>query len=388
MRAGGGLQAVFWLPGVLGALELWLPGVLGALEVHVRAVVHVELAGRTRFQEAQLLEVLLAAYLPHDGDEPLHNAHRVALQQGPQLPHQGVLIQPTAAQPSDDGGLQHVLVPPGSIEELPGLLAHPGAQRPQDFEVFPEEGCPFLGREASDGRLGHGLCSPLLVLGAVVLRLCIGGHLHLQEVVFRPDGVADGGDALPAEGAGAASLDPAHDAPEAELVQAGEDVAGLLGGPLAHRAGDVLGLTAHGVGSLQRAGESCRWGAASPGWHRCHSCCALQEGERPGSVAEPGQAAAVPRPLSRTKPQAQPRGTCRLTAHLHCCEHSLHSPGCLSQAGPGKRRHWLRGRAPRAAANGPTAQLQQISQEILARHSKPRTNAQPESRHEPGWARL
>eukprot|EP00075_Anas_platyrhynchos_P013678 XP_027302931.1 uncharacterized protein LOC113840401 [Anas platyrhynchos] len=304
-----------------------------------------------RIQESQVLQVLLAACLQHDGDEPLHKAHRVALQQWLQLLHQGLLIQPAAAQPSDDGGLQHVLVPPGSVEQLPGLLAHPGAQRTEDFQVLPEEGRPFLRQEASHGRLGHRLRSPLLVLLAVSLGLCVGGKLHLQEVVFRPDGVADGGDALPAEGAGAASLGPAHDAPEAEAVQTGEDVAGLLGGPLAHRAGDVLGLTGHGVGSLQRAGESCRWGAASPGWRRCHRCCVLQEGERPGSVAVPERAAAVPRPLSKTKPQREPRGTCPRTAHLHCCEHSPHSPSCLSQAGPGKRRHWLRGRALRAAAS-------------------------------------
>ena len=92
----------------------------------------------------------------------------------------------------------------------------------------------------------------------------------------------------------------------------------------------------------------------------------------------------MPWPLSRKCPQPQPWGTCPHTAHLRCCKCSSQGPGCLSQAGPGKHTHWLRGRALTTAADGPTAQLQQL----LARRSKPRTNAQQESRHEPGWGGL
>lgn len=107
------------------------------------------------------------------------------------------------------------------------------------------------------------------------------------------------------------------------------EVAGILWGPVAHRAGDI-GLSGHGVGSLLRVGESCRWEAASPHWLCCDRCFVLQEGERPGSLAVPGWAAAVPRPLTRNAPGPSPVaelsnapcllswGTCPLTAHLPC----------------------------------------------------------------------
>lgn len=114
----------------------------------------------------------------------------------------------------------------------------------------------------------------------------------------------------------------------------GADDAGLLCGPLAHRAGDIS-LCGHGIVSMQWAGESCGWGPASPHWHHCDRCCSLQEGEGPGSVAVLGRAVTPqpqPQPHSWAVP-CPPRAT------------SGHSSAALLQArltGP-----WLpeRGRA-------------------------------------------
>lgn len=180
------------------------------LRVHLRTV--LVLAGRRRFQEP------LTTHLHSSINELVHKACYMALKEWLQLLDQGLFHQPTAAQTSNDIGLQHILVPQGSPKQLRSLLAHPGPQWTEDIWVVPEEGHPFLRQDATHCSLGHWLSGPLLFLVAVILGLCTLDNLDLQKVIFQPDRVVDGGNVLPAEETVGTSLGLAHDAAKAELV--------------------------------------------------------------------------------------------------------------------------------------------------------------------------
>lgn len=142
------------------------------------------LVGRRGFQEPQFLEEVIAAHLNSSINELVHKARCMALQEWLHLPNQDQLIQPAAAQTSDDIGFQNILVPPGSPEQLSGLLAHPGPQRTEDIRVFSKEGRPFLRQEATHSNLGHWLCSPMLILLTTFLCLCAADNPDLQKVIF------------------------------------------------------------------------------------------------------------------------------------------------------------------------------------------------------------
>ncbi|XP_064901245.1 uncharacterized protein LOC110357667 [Columba livia] len=279
----------------------------------------------------------LPAAQAHDGvDELLDKAPRAPAQGGLQHPDQRVFDEAEAAQAGHDESLCCCCLL-GILQELPQLLAQPGQQGLEDSGVDAEDGRPGRGMEAAHGSPGQrprsrwpGCCRLMEAVGGWVSgspcchadddRSYTWRDDPLLIVVVRPHRVQDGGHPPLAEGALGLGLSPPHDARVAELVQAWQDVAGLLP---AVQADWTAGVQLRGHALHVRRWAVGSWGChAAPSRWRCSSGCHAKKGREATVHRWSGQGWEQRPGPSRRRASWLPRVSFPLSAHLCCCERS------------------------------------------------------------------